>query len=584
MSIMKNLFYVWAISILMYLSLGSLTVSCAENHKSSDPTFPRDKWVFLTDFLYSEKDLEKGKKIALEAKEHGLNGVVLAGGLDSITSWENQRVEYLKQFKAYCDEIGIEVIPQIFSAGYGGAVLSYNPNLAAALPFIDAPFIVDGKIAKPMIQYGNILKNPGFEDISSLDKTPSGYDLLEPLGKIIFIDEQIKHSGKYSVRLENFGTNPYGHARVVQVLDLKPNREYQFSAWVKTDAITPLDSLKVMVYQTDMKRLLPSDYFAPPPKATQDWTKYTFRFKTLNHDSARLYMGTWEGKSGRVWIDDLEVVEISPARDVLKRPGTPITVKSADRIFTFEEGIDFEPIPGLSKAIPEGPMIEIHLTDNSRMKQGEKLLVSGYSASRLRQPGHYQISICMSEEEVYDFWAKQLEILYPILKMKKTFISMDEIRGGGACKACKDRHMTMGQILGDCITRQMKMIRKYDPEMEIYCWGDMLDPNANAHDNYYLVQGTFDKSWEYVPKDLIIVAWIYEKRIISLKFFSEQGFRIMGAPYYDKKSLNDTTEWYKELERTPGSIGIMYTTWKDDFSFLSEFGDYLNTQNGDSPR
>ena len=567
-------------TFLLFIFSGILAPSCtAQNKAESKPSFPRDKWVYWSNPINTAEQLSTVEKTALDSKNHGLNGIVLSNGLDTITKWSNQGIDNLKEFKSYCDSLGIEIIPMIFSVGYGSAVLSHDPNLAEALPFIDAAFTVRGDSATADVHVGNLVSNPGFEQVDPQSRIPSGYDFLDKLNEVMFIDKYQKHSGNSSIRLENFTQNPYGHARIVKVLDLEPYSQYQFTCWVKTDSITPVDSMKVVVYQPDMKRILPSEYYAAPPQGTQDWKQFKFRFKTVDQTSGRLYIGTWGAKSGKMWIDDIEVIQISPAMDIVRRPGTPITVKSADRNFTYEEGKDFEEIPGLiGNAYLEGPQVVIHLTPDSRMEDGEKLLVSGYSVARLRSFGHQQIPVCMSEEELYQIYEKEAAALYDVLKMKKAFLSMDEIRAAGSCKACTDRHIPTAQILGECFTREMQILRTHDPNMEIYTWSDMLDPNTNARDNYFYVVGSFDGSWNYVPKDLIMVAWVYQKRAESLRFFSENGFRTMGAPYYDKKSLDDTIQWYKELAQTPLSVGIMYTTWKNDYSFLIPFADYITSQ------
>jgi hypothetical protein len=77
----------------------------------------------------------------------------------------------------------------------------------------------------------------------------------------------------------------------------------------------------------------------------------------------------------------------------------------------------------------------------------------------------------------------------------------------------------------------------------------MLDPNHNAHADYYLVDGDFTGSWNWMPKDLVIVCWYYQKRNESLKFFSSLGFppscfrkKAGGAgAYYDGDTLDPTS-------------------------------------------
>jgi hypothetical protein len=133
----------------------------------------------------------------------------------------------------------------------------------------------------------------------------------------------------------------------------------------------------------------------------------------------------------------------------------------------------------------------------------------------------------------------------------------------------------MGEILGDCITRQMQIIRDAHPGAAVYAWSDMLDPNHNAHGNYYLVEGDYAGSWEHLPKDLIICCWYYEIRDKSLKFFSDRGFRTLAGAYYDSDTLDNCRGWLTSIDRTPGALGILYTTWRDKYDLLAGFGDLL---------
>ena len=109
----------------------------------------------------------------------------------------------------------------------------------------------------------------------------------------------------------------------------------------------------------------------------------------------------------------------------------------------------------------------------------------------------------------------------------------------------------------------------------MFVWSDMLDPNHNAHRDYYLVDGDFTGSWNFVPKDLVIVCWYYEKRNDSLKFFSSLGFRTLAAAYYDGDSLDNPKGWLTALEQTANACGIMYTTWRDKYDLLAPFGDLV---------
>ena len=124
-------------------------------------------------------------------------------------------------------------------------------------------------------------------------------------------------------------------------------------------------------------------------------------------------------------------------------------------------------------------------------------------------------------------------------------------------------------------TRQFEIVRGVNSQAEVFVWSDMLDPNHNAHGNYYLVEGDYAGSWKYVPKDLRIVCWYYQKRNESLKHFSGLGFKTLAGAYYDGDTLENPKGWLEALDRTPGAVGILYTTWQNKYRLLGPFGDLL---------
>jgi hypothetical protein len=134
----------------------------------------------------------------------------------------------------------------------------------------------------------------------------------------------------------------------------------------------------------------------------------------------------------------------------------------------------------------------------------------------------------------------------------------------------------MAEVLGDCVIRQYKMIRAANPRAEIYVWSDMFDPNHNARDKYYLIDGSFDGTWKYLPKNVVVACWYFEKRDLSLGFFSNLGFRTFAGAYYDADDLENPKAWLESLHRTHGALGIMYTTWENKYQLLPAFGDLVS--------
>jgi hypothetical protein len=525
------------------------------------------RWVYVSKSLRSDSDVADINSITKTASEHGLNGMVLAAGLDNLDLQPPEFFKRLEQVKHICTQRNIEIIPTGFSVGYGGSVLSHDKNLAAGIAVKDALFVVENGTAHLVSDHPVQIVNPGFEEYDG--NILAGYKFHDRPGEVSFVDREVFKSGKASLRFENFGKYEHGHARVMQEVKVRPHRCYRLTCWVKTEQIEPADSLRVAILSTDGRDLAPLD---PAVPSSTDWRKVVMGFNSLNFDTVRIYVGLWGGKSGKLWVDDLQLEEVG-LLNILRRPGTPLIVRGEESQQLYEEGRDFAAVKDSMlnfKFDHQSPVLQILPT--GRIKNGERLRVSYYHGIAVNRG---QVTVCMSEPKLYEIWEKQAQLLHEHLALNKYLLSMDEIRAGGACEACKSRKMTMSRILGDCITKQVEIIRKANPHTEVFIWSDMLDPNHNAHDNYYLVDGDFTSSWNYVPKDLIIVCWYYDKRNESLKFFSSLGFKTLAGAYYDGDTLDNPKGWLEVLNRTPRACGIMYTTWENKYQLLAPFGDLV---------
>ena len=181
----------------------------------------------------------------------------------------------------------------------------------------------------------------------------------------------------------------------------------------------------------------------------------------------------------------------------------------------------------------------------------------------------------MSAPALYEYFRTSAAAVKEALDPRKWFLSMDEIRAGGTCPLCRARGLDMAHQLGECLSRQREIIKAVRPDAQIYVWSDMLDPAHNAHDNYYSCGSTFEGSWQFAPKDLVISCWYGKKRDISMPFFAERGFRTQAAAYYDADDLDGCRAWLETCKRTPGYTGIMYTSWRNKYKLIAPFGELV---------
>jgi len=529
-------------------------------------TYPH-RWVFVSRLLRTDQDVADVERIVKTASAHGLNGMVFSSGLDWLDRQPAENLDRLASVRDICQQHGVEIVPNIFSVGYGGSVLAYDRNLAAGIPVIDAAFVVKDGEARLESDRAVRIANGGFEEYDG-DRL-KGYGFHDKPGDVSFVDREVFREGKASLRFQDFGRYEHGHARVMQEVAVRPHRCYRLSCHVKTEGLDSAGGFRIQVLTADGRELAPFD---PRIPSTTDWRHVVMGFNSLDYEIVRIYAGAWGGKAGRFWIDDLELEEVG-LLNVLRRPGTPVTVRDAKSGQIYEEGKDFAPIKDDRLNFQfdhESPSIEI--LPGGRIQGGQRLSVSYYHGIAIYDG---QVTICMSEPKPYEIWGRQAELIHRHLGPSKYLLSMDEIRAGGSCRACKDRGLSMAQILGDCITGQVAIIRSVNPKAEVLIWSDMLDPHHNAHGDYYLVEGDFSGSWKLVPNDLIIVCWYYDKRSESLPFFSSLGFRTLAGAYYDGDTLENPKGWLDALDQTPGAIGVMYTTWQDKYDLLAPFGDLV---------
>jgi hypothetical protein len=531
------------------------------------------RWVRLNVGLSTDSDLDQVSQVANTASEHGLNGILLSAGLDQLDLKPPDFRTRLSEVKQICEQSKLDIIPAIFSTGYGGSLLAHNKNLAEGLPVKDALFVVQGQEAKLEPDPPVAVANGGFEKLA--DGRLANFDLPVPFTQVAALDEQIKNAGRTSLRLENFQTQPEGTIRFSQWVKVHPYRCYRLSCWVKAESLRSPDPFgesffQLEVFGGDEKRKL--QWENPRPTPGSEWTQVAVGFNSWGYDKVLISPSVTGAANGKFWIDDLRLDETALV-NVLRRPGTPIEVRGEKSGVTYEEGRDFAPIvdPVMNFRY-DHPGPAIRLVPGTRVKNRERLRVSFYHPVLIYNG---QTPVCMSEPEVYEIWKTQARLIQEALAPRHYFLNADEQRAAGTCKACTDRHLALGQIMGDCVTRAFNLIKEVSPEADVAVWSDMLDPNHNADNKrkyYYLTAGNFYGSWNYVPKDLVIGCWYYERRDLSLKHFSSLGFRTIAGAYYDADDLENPKGWLKSLDATPRAMGIIYTTWLDKYALLGDFG------------
>jgi Carbohydrate binding domain len=527
----------------------------------------RYRWVFISYNLLVDTNVQTVLDIMRRAKAAGYNGIVLADYrlqlLDQMPPIYLKNAAVVKQAAM---DLGLEIYPAVCPIGYSRSVLAHDPNQAEGLPVRDALFVVHKGQADLVADPPAGLKNGDFEQAQN--GPFSGWEFQDFPGAVTFADREVHHGGSQSLRMENIGS--VGNARVMQTVRVAPYRQYHLSAWIKTRDFETPGNVQALVLTPAGRSLT---YTAWPIQSTQDWTQYHVVFNSLDDTQLRVYLGVWDGGGGTIWWDDAQLEEVG-LLNVLRRDGCPLVVKGEDGT-VYREGSDFSsvedkrlgivPSPGEYEIYHPAPPIQ--LAAGSRLQEGQRLRVSFYHPVTIYDG---QVTCCLSEPKVYSILNDQITGINQLLHPPGFFMCHDELRVANWCEACQSRQLTPGQLLGDNVSRCVQMIRAASPKAQIFVWSDMFDPFHNAHDDYYLVNGTLANSWDGLPRDVVVVDWYFDIRKQTMPWFAQHGYSQVLAGYYDG-SPEQIHTWLDDASGVANVVGVMYTTWANQYGDLEAF-------------
>jgi len=517
----------------------------APKPSSRSPSGLEKRWLFVWRDMSDPREVDRMIARFPRARAAGYNGVAFSYNIP-----EGKAGELRQAAKQY----GLDIIAIVM----GGA---HDRNYMEGVLAKDALFVVQGGIAIHRPDNPTRVVNGDFEDVTG--NRFNGWTLQDDEGVTTFADHQVVHGGKTSLRMESVGKNPYRHCRVAQPIKLQPYRQYRISVWVRSENLSPADP-EVKVLTADSGRAISFQTFRT--ERTQDWTLYDLVFNSLDHRDAMLYLGSWYGKEGKFWWDDLSVEEIGLV-NVLRRPGCPVTVRSENGT-TCQEGQDYEKIidPRLHpwQAYHEPPVIR--LTPNTRIQEGERLRVSYYHPIIVYED---RLTSCVSEPKIFSDWEEEVRRANELLHPAAFFMSHDEMRVMNQCALCQSKKMTPGELLAWNVRRAAGIIRKIRPDAEIWVWSDMFDPMHNAVDHYYAVNGSLKGSWKGLDKGIGIVNWHGGLMGKNCRFFADLGLRQILSGYYDgDEDGSAIAKWLANTKGIPGIVGAMYTTWEDKYEAM----------------
>jgi hypothetical protein len=503
------------------------------------------RWLFVWRDMSDPKEVDRMIARFPRAKAAGYNGVAFSYKIPA-----GKAAELRQAAKKH----GLDLIAIVMGS-------PHDRNYVEGVLSKDALFVAHGGTATLQPDNPTRVVNGNFEDV--MGNQFRGWSLQDDEGVTTFADHEVVHGGKTSLRMESIGKNQHRHCRLAQPLKLQPHRQYRISFWVKTEDMAPADP-EVKVLTDDSQRAISFQTFRT--ERTQDWTHVDLVFNSLEHQDARLYLGSWSGKDGKLWWDDLTIEEIGLV-NVLRRPGCPVTVR-AEKGAAYQEGRDFEKIvdPQLHpwRAFHDPPVIR--LMPNTRIREGERLRVSYYHPIIVYED---RLTSCVTEPKIFADWREEVKQANELFHPAAFFMSHDEMRVMNQCALCRSQKKTPGELLAWNVRKAAQIIRAIRPDAEIWVWSDMFDPLHNARDQYYAVSGSLKGSWKGLDKDVGIVNWHGGLMGKNSRFFADLGLKQILSGYYDSDEDGSAiAQWIENTKGIPGIVGAMYTTWEDKYDAM----------------
>ncbi|MES2789026.1 MAG: hypothetical protein V4719_05350 [Planctomycetota bacterium] len=557
-------------SVRWFLLLGLLAIYEVSVTSSAHGEPPPRRWLYLQQNLQVAENLPKIEALLRRAAKVGYNGVVLADyKLNILDRVPDHYFRNAERFKAVCRELQLEIIPTVTPFGYSAGILAHDPNLAEALPVKNSPFSVQDDVALPA--NGNKDLVPGeFEEYKGHEL--ANWRFQDEAGTGTYVDTEIKHGGLAALRIEK-GTGTAGNRRINKRLPCRRWTQFHASVWIRTQDFEAAESTRMFAMNPEGRVLSFSNLGV---QRNQDWTQHHIVFNSLDGDYIQFYAGVWGCEGGKLWMDDLRLVE-EPFVNLVRRPGCPLVVQNQDGTTTYEEGRDYSPLadPGLGTTPYPGDFNVYHLPPQlkfpkgSRIKHGQKLQVSFYHAVTIYND---QVPCSLSEPKVFEIVEDQVRRIQKLFEPRTFFLSHDEIRVANWSQPEQQAGQTAGQVLAENVRKCVKIIRQINPQSRLCIWSDMFDPHHNAEKEFYLVHGDLTGSWEGLPADMSVINWNSGKAAKSLPFFAKRGHSQVLAGYYDG-APEDIRRWQAEGKGLKGIDGAMYTTWKSNFADLEKFAE-----------
>ena len=536
-------FRVCATGILSALLLFIQCDTCASGEK--------ELWVYCPANFLVEAECQRVHQVMEQAAKFGYTHVLVSDSKFSRLKEMGKRYfQHIDELKAKAATLKLVLVPACCPVGYSNDILALDPNLAEALPVRQSLYRVEGDQAVHQPDPKVIL--PALSDRK----------------KWGFIDECFVLADDGVMAAAPFTTN----ARVMKKIPTARFQQYHASVWIKTENFASQVEIKALDSQGHGL-----SYTYLNNKPTQDWTQHHVTFNSLGNTELNFYIGAWGPTTGKLWLRDAKL-ESTGAVNLVRRETAPVQVQlvNGTELVDLKEKEDFEPWQDskLGTVPYQGEYEAWHQPPPIRLKRklpaGSQLKVSYFHTHIIHEA---QVCGSIGDAAFEKLLEQQVAAIQQLIPAASFMMSHDEIRVMGWTElsvAGVRKGASPAELLTHNANFCYQSILRLNPQARVFTWSDMFDPYHNAVDKYYLVNGSLKSA--SLPQPVWVMNWNSGKQLESLRHFDKLGHQQIIAGYYDHapKEINSWLNVVTE-NQIKGVQGVMYTTWRQDYSQLEEF-------------
>jgi hypothetical protein len=546
----------------------AVLVSCACKSGRTQSGASPQLWYYHHSYLNSATAVASSKALIDQAAAAGYTGLALwDSGINFLqnSSWNPS---YMSQVIQYAQSKGLAVMPVVAPYGHSYDMLLQNPNWAEGEQVVGTQFRVDstGRTLQLVNSFPG-LANGGFES------GQTGWFSYEDPG--VGLDNTVSHSGSASALIANAPAN----ARISQNFAVQPWRQYHMRMFYKTQNFQGYSQMEIFADNNYALNRVNQPFSLA---ANQGWTQWDYTFNSGPHTSMTILTGVWGGSRGNYWIDDISLEETGLVY-VLRGASTPLGVYDPNNpAHVYQENTDFGAIsdtqfagsPPYFQDNWHQPMV-VPIPAGSSLRPNQLVAMNWYAI----QPVYGDAGASLTDPGPAQWRTQNAAAVGTIFpNAAGFFFGYDEMRNMDSTASAKALNMTPAQLLDWHFNQTYSVFRALKPQAPIYVWGDMFDPNMNAVNNYYVVEGDLTGSWTGLPADVIVMNWNLGALNTSAAWFAGKNpqwpvaHQQVIAGYYDSGNggMAATSE-LAQVSGIPGVVGLMYTTFSDDYSQLAAF-------------